>query len=157
MSRLFLMRHAQAGAGVPDSARSLTELGRAQARAMGCLLAGLRSSGPALRCSPALRCRETASLLGAGEPIPDERLGLDRPLRDLLELARAAGSDALLVGHQPELQGLLAALLPGGTGQPFLLPPASLVGLRLGGGAALLSLYLEPGEATALEASASKK
>jgi len=152
MSRLFLMRHAQAGAGIPDSQRPLTDLGRAQAGSVGRLLRGLRAANSGLRCSPALRCRETAALLGAGEPRPDDRLGLDRPVRELLDLARHTGPDTLLVGHQPELQGLLAALLPGGTSQPFRLPPASVVGLCRGSGSVLLTLYLEPGEAAALDA-----
>ena len=147
------MRHAQAGSAVPDSERPLTETGREQALSVGRVLAALRPAAAPLACSPARRCRETAEQLGAGEPEVDPRLALDAPVRGLLDLARSAPADTLLVGHQPELQALLAALLPGGVGQPFALAPASLIGLRLGGGGALLTLYLEPTEAARLDAS----
>jgi phosphohistidine phosphatase len=157
MSRLFLMRHAQAGAGMPDAERSLTRLGEFQARSAGSVLRHLRPQGPPPLCSPARRCRQTASLLGAGEPRPDERLALDRPVRDLLDLARAAPSGSLLVGHQPELQGLLAALLPAGNGQPFSLPPGTLLGLGTAFDSSLLTLYLEPGDAMRLDAEGLEK
>ncbi len=148
MSRLFLMRHAQPGPGGLGSEPCLTKRGRAQARAVGQVLNGLRPEGSALYCSPVLRCRETADLLGPGPAQVDERLALDHPPGELVDLAQAAGDASLLVGHQPELLALLAALLPGGAGLPIALPPASLIGLRLGGGDAVLTLYLEPEEPT---------
>lgn len=121
------------------------------------MLAKIRPHGPSPRCSPARRCRETATLLGIGEPQVDERLALDRPVHELLDLARSCPADGLLVGHQPELQALLAALLPGGAGQPFALPPASLVGLARSGGSAILTLYLEPGDVGRMDAARSEE
>jgi hypothetical protein len=79
----------------------------------------------------------------------EERLALDASARTLHDLALAAPSGSVLVGHQPELLGLLAGLLPGGSGLPALLPPAALVGLRVGDGGAVLRLYVEPPAAAA--------
>ena len=144
MSALYLLRHGRAAGGFPDAERPLTLEGRAQAVSVGRWLAAWRTGGGPVRCSPALRCRETAEALGAGAVDVDQRLALDRPTRELLELARACAPRTVLVGHQPELLGLLAAWLPEGAVAGLALPPATLVGLRRSEGTARLTLYAEP-------------
>lgn len=143
MSTVYLLRHGLAAGGVPDSERALSPEGRAQAEAVGRrLTALLRLVGP-VHASPARRCRETAEALAPGRVRVDERLGLDRPLEDLVELAREVAAGSVLVGHQPELLGLLAAWLPDGATAVLRLPPAALVGLERHPGGASLGLYLE--------------
>ena len=90
---LFILRHGETVwnregrmQGALDS--DLTDLGQAQARAMGGLLAGYDLSGHRLYCSPLGRARATAALAFNRTPVLDPRLreievgqwsGLTRP------------------------------------------------------------------------------
>jgi phosphohistidine phosphatase len=133
-AEVYLIRHAEAGAGVgvKDADRRVTPNGRA---AFQRLLAAL---GPTLAVrrilvSPFLRARETAELLGhaTGAPVePSDDLSSGHASgRELLALARQAGPGAALVGHNPEIAEAIAAA--GGGATPV--PPGTVAALDLGG------------------------
>lgn len=118
MSRLFLLRHAKAGAarpGVRDFDRPLVDIGHAEAASMG---AAMRERGyvpDVTLCSGALRARETlrgiAGQADTGRVISCDRL-YSEDAAGCLELIRDnAGSGSLLVvGHNPTMESLAAAL-----------------------------------------------
>ena len=126
--RLVVVRHAEAASGEPDELRSLTEEGRAQARALG---ERLRADGivpDVVLTSPLLRARETAAALGFGTPEPDQALGPGATADDVREAVTGRGDTVLVVGHQPDC-GRVAAELGDGVEPPF--PPAGVVVLDL--------------------------
>ena len=153
---LFLLRHGRAERSSPqgDDARGLTEDGREDALAVARFLAGLACPPRAVLSSPARRCSETAGIVAGCLPSrPDvsvrRELGLDAPLSQALALAREAGAGAVLVGHQPDLVGLAAALLdPRPVG--FDLVTAGLAGLAPRNGSWRLALVLRPEEARSM-------
>jgi len=122
--QLYLIRHgiaAERGPAYPDDgARPLTEQGqgriRAEARA-------LRRVGPGIGhvvTSPLLRARQTAKLLAEGldprPPVVDcAALGPDGTPAEVRAALGAYGADAAvaLVGHEPNLSELAAALTGG--------------------------------------------
>jgi phosphohistidine phosphatase len=116
MMRLVLLRHAAAEAGrpgVPDIERALTSKGRDEALDAARCIVAARLRIDYLLVSPALRARETATLvageLAISEPVhiesalypgkPDELL---QPLR----LCAPGVSTVLLIGHNPGLSEL---------------------------------------------------
>lgn len=133
MSTLLVLRHAQAAPETPtsgDKERPLTEDGRRAAARMGRLVKDEGLVPDLLLSSSARRTRETVSELCASS-------GYAGPVHylDSLYLAEApaiietiishAGTAArvLLVGHNPGLEDLVAAL----TGESVSLPTAALV------------------------------
>jgi len=131
-SAVYLVRHAEAGAGVDgkDADRKLTERGRAGFER---LLASLGSSLIVKRIlsSPFRRARETAELLGlaAGAPVePSDDLASGHASgREVLALARQAGPGAALVGHNPEIAEAIALA----SGSPAPVPPGTIAALDL--------------------------
>jgi phosphohistidine phosphatase len=131
-SAVYLVRHAEAGAGRDgrDSDRKLTERGRAGFERL------LASLGPTLHVkrvfsSPFLRAQETAQMLGrvAGapaEPLDDLASG-HASGREMLALARQAGPGAALVGHNPEIAEAIALA----SGSPGPVPPGTIAALDL--------------------------
>ena len=117
---LYFMRHAHAGqrgewAG-PDSERPLTDKGRRAAQAAASGLA--RRSPPISRIitSPLTRAADTAAIVATRLSAPvtiSDALGLGFDLAGLAAILSEAGwaSDLLLVGHQPSMGEVLAALL----------------------------------------------
>lgn len=111
---IWLLRHGDAEDGSPDAQRSLTDKGKAQAKAAGGALAALGVELGACLTSPRVRAADTAWLacepLGA-EPRVDERLsGGDF---DPEELAAGVEGDVLLVGHEPDFSEAIARLTSG--------------------------------------------
>lgn len=129
--RLLIVRHAEAAPGKPDELRELTPAGREQARTLGRRLREQRLAPDAILSSPLLRARETASALGLGEPVVDERLSPGASADDVRDAVRGRGETVLVVGHQPDC-GRVAAALSGTGAPPF--PPCGhvLVELELG-------------------------
>jgi len=118
---LWLLRHADAASGTPDSERPLTERGTRQAQAAGCALERLGASIDVCLTSPRLRALETARIVA-------ERIGVEVRVEprlagepfDAHELVAGLG-DVLLVGHDPsfsltlhDLTGAQARLRKGG-------------------------------------------
>jgi phosphohistidine phosphatase len=125
---LVLVRHAEAAPGSPDELRTLTNHGRAQARALGERLRGEGIRPDAVLSSPLLRARQTAEALGLGEPEADERLGPGMTVDAVQAVVAERGGTVVVVGHQPDC-GRIAAALTDGVEPPF--PPAGVVVIDL--------------------------
>jgi phosphohistidine phosphatase len=116
---LWLLRHgdAQSHGTVADFERRLTARGERQSRAAGRAFARLGVRFEHVFTSPRVRALDTARLVCAEldlEPIVHEPLGGGFDEHDAGELlaATADGGALLLVGHEPDLSGLVAALTP---------------------------------------------
>jgi phosphohistidine phosphatase len=151
--RLYVVRHGVAEDEAPrggDAARRLTPAGRAKVRKIARGLRRLRVSADAVFTSPLPRAAETAAIVVAEHgklPAPVELPALatgTAPLGMLRALARQTkGGDALIVGHEPGLSGLVAVLLGGS-------PDALAIDLKKGGVIALELDRLTPRHATLL-------
>jgi phosphohistidine phosphatase len=126
--RLVLVRHADAAPGSPDELRKLTAEGREQARALGHRLRADGIEADAVLSSPLLRARETAAVLGLGEPEPDDRLAPGATAESVREAIAGRGEIVVVVGHQPDC-GRIAASLTGGEEPRF--PPAGVAVIDL--------------------------
>ena len=137
MKRLWILRHAKSSwdhPGVPDHDRPLAPRGRKAARRIA-RWAGANGVRPELvLCSTALRARSTLDLVRAGIGGPDERVerGLyHASTDDVLELLASTPDDlteVMLIGHNPTLHDLAAALAPPG---PDAFPTGALVAVGL--------------------------
>lgn len=115
---LYLLRHAEAEVLAPtDSARRLTPKGDEQAQRVGkfCRKHGLEPA--VILSSPVTRALQTAKLVVKNLPgpelieVPWAACGMD-PVTALHEVgAFASFPSVMLVGHQPDLGALAAALL----------------------------------------------
>ena len=147
--QLWFLRHGEAephGAR-PDPERELTELGRDEARLAGRALAALEIAPAMVLTSPKVRARDTALLacesLGI-EPVELGALSDDFDADQALALLGSigAGQRLLLVGHEPYCSRIVHDL----TGARIALRTGGLVGVRIGGGQALLQTLLRPRE-----------
>lgn len=151
--QLWLLRHgdAEPHGTRADAARRLTAGGEVQARAAGLALSGLRVGFEAVLFSPKTRARQTAEL--AAEHWSEQQrelLSVHPPLAgdfgapQALDQLAAIADDGrlLLVGHEPDLSGLVAAL----TGARIDLKKGGLVGLRLEGAGGELVVLMRPRE-----------
>jgi phosphohistidine phosphatase len=114
---LWLLRHgdAEPHGTRGDFERRLTKRGERQSRAAGRAFSRLGVQFEHVFTSPRVRALDTARLVCAElelEPIVHEALGGGFDQRDIDELlaASGAGSALLVVGHEPDLSGLVAAL-----------------------------------------------
>jgi len=152
-SQLWLLRHADAERhGVrADSERRLTERGELQARAAGLALAALGVHFDAVLCSPKVRARQTAQIAaGEWDEATRPRVEVHQPLATGFDAAAARGAlvgvgaaaHVLLVGHEPDLSGVIAQL----TGARVELKKGGLALIRLEAGGAQLALLMRPRE-----------
>lgn len=151
--QLWLLRHADAephGAR-EDSARRLTARGEAQARVAGVALTRLEASFEATLFSPKVRARQTAELAAEGWSEQERsRLAAHPPLASGFDAAQALealaglGADGrlLLVGHEPDLSNVIAAL----TGARADLKKGGLAIVRLEGARGELTVLMRPRE-----------
>lgn len=111
---LILWRHAEAEDGSPDAARKLTKHGRDQARRMAAWLKPRLPKRCEILVSPAARTQETAAALGLRFATASE-VGTGAMPADVLAAAGwpARAKAVLVVGHQPTLGRVAAALLSG--------------------------------------------
>ena len=123
MRTLTLLRHAKSGDDglvARDFDRRLNAKGRRAARAIGAYLKGEGLRFDAVVASPAVRVVETLEEVGTGygtalAPTWERRIYL-AALDDLLDVVRDAPEEAerlLLAGHNPGLEQLVLALVPG--------------------------------------------
>ncbi len=133
---LYLVRHAHASGGSPDSGRPLSADGLAQVRRLAVILRQGGAFAPEeIWHSTLLRARQTAELLAS-------EMGLKAPLREISGLEPdappgeviprlKAGRSVALVGHNPHLTLLGTALV---TGSPspgaFVLRKGSVLALE---------------------------
>jgi phosphohistidine phosphatase len=114
---LWLLRHgdAESHGSRPDFDRRLSDRGERQSRAAGRALARLGVRFDHVFTSPRVRALDTARLVCAElglEPVVHVPLGGGFDEREAAELLAATpeGGTLLLVGHEPDLSGLVAAL-----------------------------------------------
>lgn len=140
---IYLLRHgdAEPDQGEGDSARRLTDKGRAQADAAGRAIARLEFGIDLCLTSPKVRARDTALLAC-------EHLGLEPEIcdpiaarYDTLELVAGRGN-VMLVGHEPNMSGEIARL----TGAEVKFKKGGLAVLEPG----LLRALLRPVELAAI-------
>jgi phosphohistidine phosphatase len=112
MPTLFILRHAEAASGSPDQQRTLTPAGKTAAANLGEIMRQKGYSPAAIFCSPATRTRETLNGLALAGPKPVFRPEIyHAAVSGLLALLwEAEAESALLVGHNPAIHGLAAAL-----------------------------------------------
>jgi phosphohistidine phosphatase len=139
---LWLLRHAEAEDGSPDSERQLTKKGRRQAEAAGAALAALGVKLDACLTSPKVRAYETARL--ACEPLgvePRHEPKLAGGPFDPEQLAAGLG-EVLLVGHDPDFSMAVHAM----TGAQVRMKKGGLAGIDTGE----LTVLLRPAETAAI-------
>jgi phosphohistidine phosphatase len=150
--RLYVVRHgiAENEARGGDAARRLTPAGRSKMRLAARGLRRMRVSVQTLFTSPFARAAETAAILVAEHgdlPEPKELDALAQgrpPLESIRALARQAKrGDLMIVGHEPGLSGIAAALLTGS-------PDGMKLDLKKGGVIALELDRVAPRRATLL-------
>lgn len=121
VTRVYVLRHAEAAPGHPDELRPLTPAGREQARAVAQRLADQELS--AVLTSPLLRARETAARVAraAGLPVEvEERLAPGADAEAVRAAVAGRGGAVVVVGHQPDCGEIVAAL--GGPPDPHFPP-----------------------------------
>jgi phosphohistidine phosphatase len=157
--QLWLLRHAEAEPhGVrPDSERRLTERGEQQARAAGVTLLRLEARFDAVLFSPKVRARQTAELAVETWGKDARRLLREHPPlagdfagRQALDALASVGSEGrvLLVGHEPDLSGVIADL----SGGRVDLKKGGLAAVRLDGPSGELVVLMRPREISLLAA-----
>src|SRR5262245_7798532 len=112
---LILWRTAEAEENSKDLERRLTPKGRRQCERVAEWLDRRLPARFAVISSPALRAQQTAQTLGI--PVkPEKALGPGASPREILEAAGWPGYKGVVVvvGHQPDLSGVLAELFSGG-------------------------------------------
>ncbi|RRO14287.1 histidine phosphatase family protein [Saccharopolyspora rhizosphaerae] len=129
--KLILIRHAKSAHpdGAEDFDRPLADRGRRDAPAVGRWLRDNAYAIEAVRCSPALRTRQTWELARTHIPAEpqvrfDERI-YDATAQRLLEIVRELPVHAMtaaLVGHNPGLEDLVHLL----TGEPVQLKTSAV-------------------------------
>jgi phosphohistidine phosphatase len=157
--QLWLLRHAEAEPhGVrPDSERRLTERGEQQARAAGAALLRLEARFDAVLFSPKVRARQTAELAVETWGKDARRLLREHPPlagdfagRQALDALASVGDEGrvLLVGHEPDLSGVIADL----SGGRVDLKKGGLAAVRLDGPSGELVVLMRPREISLLAA-----
>jgi phosphohistidine phosphatase len=143
---LWLLRHADAASGSPDSERPLTERGVRQAQAAGRALDRLGLRIDVCLTSPKARALETARIATARLGVQvrtDPRLA-GEPF-DAVELTAGLG-DVLLVGHDPSFSLTLHDL----TGAQARMRKGGLAGIEKGE----LLVLMRPSELEAIASDA---
>jgi len=139
---IWLLRHADAEDGTPDSERKLTKKGRKQAKNAGKALKAMGVEPGACFTSPKVRAAETAQLAC-------EQLGVEYTLEPKLaggpfdpEALAAGLSDVVLVGHDPDF----SMAVHDATGAQVRMKKAGLAGIEKGE----LIVLLRPAELAAI-------
>jgi phosphohistidine phosphatase len=157
--QLWLLRHAEAEphGTRADAARRLTPRGEDQARAAGVALARIAGDFDAILYSPKVRASETAELAAEGWPEEqrallaehaplaggfDARAALDALSQGAVAADEQSTSRVLLVGHEPDLSGVIAEL----TGGVVDLKKGGVAVVRLDGPRGELVAVLRPRE-----------
>lgn len=124
--RVILVRHGKASKDpqyTHDSERPLTERGRADVLALAEMLAHAGVTVHQIRHSGLLRAQQTAEIFArqikpAGGVVAVRGLLFDDPVDDLTQELALESEPVMLVGHNPFMEHLAAALLRAGAAQP---------------------------------------
>jgi phosphohistidine phosphatase len=142
LKTLYILRHAKAEAegGDGDAERPLTKRGRKAAAAMGEYLASFKPAPRLVLCSTSLRTRETLeAILPALAPVPQTLfedalyLASTSRLLDRLQRVPEHTESVLVIGHNPGLHQLAAALASEASELAEGFPTAALAVLRIAG------------------------
>ena len=139
MKTLYILRHAKSSWDAPATAdfdRPLNERGKRAAPFVGELMRERGFLPEIILCSPAVRARQTATLVKQSAELAAEIRFADKiyeasPIR-LMKIAAEIDENfqsAMLVGHNPGLEGLITTL----TGKTESLPTAALAIVDLDG------------------------
>jgi phosphohistidine phosphatase len=113
---VYLLRHAEAGEAPRDEERELTDHGRAQAAAVAAGIRWLDLGITAIISSPLPRARQTAQPVADALDLALETAdGLatgQRPAHGIALLV-GRGDGLLLVGHEPQLSGIISTATGG--------------------------------------------
>ena len=113
---LYLLRHGKAGEAPRDEDRELTPHGHEQARAVAAGIAWLSLELDAILSSPLPRARQTAAPVAEALKMRlDEAtpLASGRTPEAALALLPRRGERVLVVGHEPQLSGIIRAVTGG--------------------------------------------
>lgn len=117
--RLYLLRHGDAVESpyYHDSQRPLSDLGQRQIQSLVLFLQASRTKIDLILSSPLVRARETADLIrkaSGADVLPTDYLLSGSNHRDILgEINKHEVASLLLVGHEPQLSGLISLLTAG--------------------------------------------
>jgi phosphohistidine phosphatase len=150
--KIYVMRHGSAedfAESGNDADRALTASGRTRVRAVAKLLAHEDEAPHVIVSSPLVRALQTAELVAA--EIPVERVEISRDLAPgghtaafVAALVRDRRKRAMIVGHEPDLSGLIATLCGS---FPQNMQKSMVVGLHVRAGEATrLRFVLDPKE-----------
>ena len=154
---IYVVRHGEArpigGMVANDGERPLSPRGEQDVRSIGQVLVRTEPEAPRIVCSPLLRARSTASLLGeryATPPVPEvwDDLAPGIRLKDIVSLLQKNGPGPIvLVGHQPDMTHLIAYLVADAAAE-IAFPPGAMAALTLpqgtGAGAGRLHWLVTP-------------
>ncbi len=155
--RVFLVRHGDADADIPDGlddeARALTARARTALPGHFQAVAAIVGTPDVMVMSPLVRAVQTATLLaqtvGYEGPMRSTRMLFpDGPVGALENLlGENEGKSVILVGHQPSM-GAAAAHFLGMSSFPKPVTPGTVIGIERpeGGGPGTLFLYAAPGQ-----------
>jgi phosphohistidine phosphatase len=127
---VYLVRHAHSDPGGPDELRTLSERGRAEARALAERLAANESPPRLVLTSPLVRAKETAEAIAeatAAELRVDRRLSPGATAEALREAVLDEREPVAAVGHQPDCSEIARAL----TGKDPGFPTAGVAEIEL--------------------------
>jgi phosphohistidine phosphatase len=113
---LYILRHAEAGEARRDEERELTPRGHEQARAAAAGIGWLELKIDAILSSPLPRAAQTAEPVAAKLKLPvdlADGLATGQAPSAALALLENRGERVLLVGHEPQLSGIVEALTGG--------------------------------------------
>ena len=140
---LFLLRHGHAVERdefdyVRDGLRPLTPRGKKQLRAVTAAARAMGLHFDAIWSSPLVRARQTAEIVAAGMYLKQPLSLVDelKPGGDARQLIQKIArpdkvlENLLLVGHEPDLGGLISLLVTGHAGAGFALKKSGLAKLE---------------------------
>lgn len=110
------MRHGEAGEARTDPERPLTPRGRAQAKASATGLKALGVAVPRIWCSPYVRARQTAEIVGAVlgvDVVEDARFVPGASAERAVEAVYGAKDGVLVVAHMPILPAIIEVVCGG--------------------------------------------
>lgn len=159
---LYLLRHGLAvERGTPgfeaDASRQLTPKGRRQLHKIAAAIRGMNVRLDMILSSPLVRAHQTAEIVAADLKLKKQLALADelKPGGDAKKLIRKITAlkpqpeNILLVGHEPDLSGLISALVAGRPGAGFALKKGGLAKLEMeklrAGQCAILAWLLAPG------------
>jgi len=123
--RLYLVQHGKATSKQEDPQRSLTELGRREARRMADFVAPLSLHVDQLWHSGKTRAEQTAAIYAGAVTVADgptarEALKPNDNVALLRDELAVTSSDTMIVGHMPFVSRLAALLLTGYESPPVV-------------------------------------